>query len=47
MKLVTGLLPATTGGVVVDGRAVDRPIKGVGMAFQNSTLMHGARRCET
>jgi NitT/TauT family transport system ATP-binding protein len=39
MKLVTGLLPATTGSVVVDGNLVDRPIKGVGMAFQNSTLM--------
>jgi NitT/TauT family transport system ATP-binding protein len=39
MKLVTGLLPATTGSVVVNGGVVDRPIKGVGMAFQNSTLM--------
>jgi NitT/TauT family transport system ATP-binding protein len=39
MKLVTGLLPATTGTVVVNGSVVKRPIKGVGMAFQNSTLM--------
>jgi len=39
MKLVTGLLPPTSGTVVVDGRVVDRPIKGVGMAFQNATLM--------
>jgi NitT/TauT family transport system ATP-binding protein len=39
MKLVTGLLPATTGTVVVSGSVVERPIKGVGMAFQNSTLM--------
>jgi NitT/TauT family transport system ATP-binding protein len=39
MKLVTGLLPPTSGAVVVGGRVVDRPIKGVGMAFQNSTLM--------
>jgi NitT/TauT family transport system ATP-binding protein len=39
MKLVTGLLPATTGSVAVNGSVVDRPIKGVGMAFQNSTLM--------
>jgi NitT/TauT family transport system ATP-binding protein len=39
MKLVTGLLPATTGAVVVNGQVVKRPIKGVGMAFQNSTLM--------
>jgi NitT/TauT family transport system ATP-binding protein len=39
MKLVTGLLPATTGEVVVAGHRVTRPIKGVGMAFQNPTLM--------
>jgi NitT/TauT family transport system ATP-binding protein len=39
MKLVTGLLPATSGEVVVDGNLVYRPIKGVGMAFQNATLM--------
>ena len=39
MKLVTGLLPATTGEVVVAGQKVTRPIKGVGMAFQNPTLM--------
>jgi NitT/TauT family transport system ATP-binding protein len=39
MKLVTGLLPATSGEVVVDGNVVHRPIKGVGMAFQNATLM--------
>jgi NitT/TauT family transport system ATP-binding protein len=39
MKLVTGLLPATDGAVTVDGARVTRPIKGVGMAFQNATLM--------
>ena len=39
MKLVTGLLPATEGLVTVDGARVTRPIKGVGMAFQNATLM--------
>jgi NitT/TauT family transport system ATP-binding protein len=39
MKLVTGLLPATSGEVVVRGQQVTRPIKGVGMAFQNPTLM--------
>jgi NitT/TauT family transport system ATP-binding protein len=39
MKLVTGLLPATSGEVVVAGQRVTRPIKGVGMAFQNPTLM--------
>ena len=39
MKLVTGLLPATSGEVIVDDNIVHRPIKGVGMAFQNATLM--------
>jgi NitT/TauT family transport system ATP-binding protein len=39
MKLVTGLLPATSGEVWVGGQRVSSPIKGVGMAFQNPTLM--------
>src|SRR5258707_3438849 len=39
MKLVTGLLPATGGEVRVAGQKVVGPIKGVGMAFQNPTLM--------
>jgi NitT/TauT family transport system ATP-binding protein len=39
MKLVTGLLPPSSGEVRVAGRKVDGPIKGVGMAFQNPTLM--------
>jgi NitT/TauT family transport system ATP-binding protein len=39
MKLVTGLLPATEGAISVDGARVIQPIKGVGMAFQNATLM--------
>ena len=39
MKLVTGLLPATGGEVRVAGEKVTGPIKGVGMAFQNPTLM--------
>jgi NitT/TauT family transport system ATP-binding protein len=39
MKLVTGLLPPTAGSVIVDGKRVDRPIKDVGMAFQNPTLL--------
>ena len=39
MKLVTGLLPATGGHVQVAGQRVGGPIKGVGMAFQNPTLM--------
>lgn len=39
MKLVTGLLPPSSGKIAVDGAIVTRPIKCVGMAFQNSTLM--------
>jgi NitT/TauT family transport system ATP-binding protein len=39
MKLVTGLLPATGGEVQVRGNKVSGPVKGVGMAFQNPTLM--------
>jgi NitT/TauT family transport system ATP-binding protein len=39
MKLVTGLLPPSSGTVSVDGNTVTAPVKGVGMAFQNSTLM--------
>jgi NitT/TauT family transport system ATP-binding protein len=39
MKLATGLLPATAGTVAFEGRRVTAPLAGVGMAFQNSTLM--------
>jgi NitT/TauT family transport system ATP-binding protein len=39
MKLVTGLLPPTSGEILVHGERVTKPIKGVGMAFQNATLM--------
>lgn len=39
MKLVTGLLPATEGTVTVSGRPVRGPLKIVGMAFQNATLL--------
>ena len=39
MKLITGLLPATGGSVQVRGARVTGPVKGVGMAFQNPTLM--------
>jgi NitT/TauT family transport system ATP-binding protein len=39
MKLVTGLLPPTSGEVRVHGQVVKGPIRGVGMAFQAPTLM--------
>jgi NitT/TauT family transport system ATP-binding protein len=39
LKLVSGLIAPTTGNVVVDGREVKGPSKGVGMAFQNPTML--------
>jgi NitT/TauT family transport system ATP-binding protein len=39
MKLCSGLRPPTQGDVAVDGRAVSGPLKIVGMAFQNATLL--------
>jgi len=39
MKLISGLHPAAAGQVVIDGQVVERPLKSVGMAFQNSNLL--------
>jgi NitT/TauT family transport system ATP-binding protein len=39
MKLVTGLLFPTNGAIEVAGNDVDGPLKIVGMAFQNPTLL--------
>jgi NitT/TauT family transport system ATP-binding protein len=39
MRLLTGLTRATEGAILVDGRELTRPAKGVGMAFQNASLM--------
>ena len=39
MKLCSGLWPATRGSVTVGGTAVNGPVKIVGMAFQNATLL--------
>lgn len=39
MKVVTGLLPPTRGTVRVAGQVVNGPLKIVGMAFQNPTLL--------
>jgi NitT/TauT family transport system ATP-binding protein len=39
LKVVAGLLPPSGGGAAVDGRAVDGPRGGIGMAFQNATLL--------
>jgi NitT/TauT family transport system ATP-binding protein len=39
LKLVSGLVKPTTGTVSVDGKPVTGPLKIVGMAFQNPTLL--------
>ena len=39
MKLATGLLPPTAGSIAVAGEPVRGPVKIVGMAFQNPTLL--------
>ena len=39
MRLVTGLMPATEGQIRVADAIVDGPLKIVGMAFQNATLL--------
>ena len=39
LKLVAGLIPATSGNVTVGNREVRGPSKGVGMAFQNPTML--------
>jgi len=39
MKLISGLHPTSAGSLLVHGQAVDRPLKSVGMAFQNSNLL--------
>ena len=39
LKLVTGLMPPTSGSVVVNGKEVGGTLSMVGMAFQNPTLL--------
>src|SRR3546814_1015687 len=39
MKLVTGLLEPSNGLIMVGGKPVRGAIQGVGMAFQNSSLL--------
>jgi NitT/TauT family transport system ATP-binding protein len=39
MKLVTGLLDTSAGKITIGGKPVKGPVQGVGMAFQNSTLL--------
>jgi NitT/TauT family transport system ATP-binding protein len=39
MKLISGLHPPLAGTLTVEGKAVRGPLKSVGMAFQNSSLL--------
>jgi NitT/TauT family transport system ATP-binding protein len=39
LKIVSGLLPASSGRVSVGGRSVDRPLENVGMVFQAPVLL--------
>jgi NitT/TauT family transport system ATP-binding protein len=39
LKLISGLVRPSRGKVVVDGKEVTHPLKTVGMAFQNATLL--------
>lgn len=39
LKIVSGLMPTSEGRAVVDGSEVTGPLKMVGMAFQNATLL--------
>jgi NitT/TauT family transport system ATP-binding protein len=39
MKLVTGLIPADNGSIVISGAKVTSPVKIAGMAFQNPNLL--------
>lgn len=39
LKLISGLLSPSRGRVRIGGEAVSKPLKSVGMAFQNSTLL--------
>ena len=39
LKIASGLLPATSGRVLVDGRSVSGPLENVGMVFQSPVLL--------
>jgi NitT/TauT family transport system ATP-binding protein len=39
MKLISGLHPAASGALTVEGKPVTGPLRSVGMAFQNSNLL--------
>jgi len=39
MKLISGLHPAASGSLTLDGKPIAGPLRSVGMAFQNSNLL--------
>lgn len=39
LKIISGLLPTTSGAVHVDGERVDHPLENVGMVFQSPVLL--------
>lgn len=39
LKIVSGLLPASSGGVAVAGKPVDGPLENIGMVFQSPVLL--------
>jgi len=39
LKIASGLLPATSGRVLVNGKSVDGPLENVGMVFQSPVLL--------
>src|SRR5262245_50948575 len=39
MLMIAGLLDATQGAILVDGRRVDRPQTAIGIMFQDNTLV--------
>jgi NitT/TauT family transport system ATP-binding protein len=39
LKIVSGLLPASSGSVAISGRLVDQPLENVGMVFQAPVLL--------
>jgi NitT/TauT family transport system ATP-binding protein len=46
LKLISGLHPAASGTLLVEGKPVTGPLKSVGMAFQNSNLLPWRRAVE-
>src|SRR5690349_25014028 len=46
LKLISGLVRPSKGAVRVDGQDITKPLKCVGMAFQNATLLPWRNICD-